>query len=467
MRRSLLLKFLALYILVAALGLTFITTFSYQIVYSNRLKAFENSLYSTAGRLCSEYGNSFSASGLASGSAATVFSEIEKSMGCRVIAISKTGWVFYPAGTEDRIENFDPTKSDARHGFPGRNYEYFDPDDICVYAPVVNSYVTLGYFILSRPGSELNSEINQTLNVVYLTAGVIFALFLPVLLLLYLHVIRPISKLKKAAKEYAKGNLTYEYRYKSQDELGELSTALTFMASELSKTGEDQKKFITNVSHDFRSPLTSIRGYVDAMLDGTIPPSMQSKYLNVVKDETDRLTKLTQSLLDLNTISSNGTLLELTDFDIHHVIKKTLATFEGRCTDRGISFELLFASRELFVHADMSRIQQVIYNLTDNAIKFSGQGMTITIETSIKKGKAYISVKDQGVGISAENLTKIWERFYKTDSSRGRDKKGLGLGLSIVRDIVTAHGETIDVISTEGVGTEFIFTLPLSPSAEE
>jgi len=238
---------------------------------------------------------------------------------------------------------------------------------------------------------------------------------------------------------------------------------MNYMANELDTLEEDQRKFISNVSHDFRSPLTSIKGYIEAMLDGTIPVELQDKYLNIILFETERLTKLTQGILDLNQFGRHrGIMLDLADFDINRMIKTTILTFEGTCEKKGITFDLVLTGQELFVHADMSKIQQVLYNLIDNATKFSHQNSAIKIETSIKNEKVFISVKDSGIGIPADSIKKIWERFYKTDLSRGKDKKGTGLGLAIVKEIIQAHNEHINVISTEGVGTEFIFTLPLS-----
>ena len=234
------------------------------------------------------------------------------------------------------------------------------------------------------------------------------------------------------------------------------------MASNLDTIEETQRNFISNVSHDFRSPLTSIRGYVDAMLDGTIPPEMQEKYLNIILFETERLTKLTESLLELNKYEARKVILEMKDFDINGMIRQICETFEGTCKEKHLVFELLLSSDSLRVHADMGKIQQVLYNLIDNAIKFSHFDSKITIETISRNGKAYISIKDYGMGIPKDCVTKIWERFYKTDLSRGRDKRGTGLGLSIVKEIVEAHDENINVISTEGVGTEFIFTLTLT-----
>ena len=146
-------------------------------------------------------------------------------------------------------------------------------------------------------------------------------------------------------------------------------------------------------------------------------------------------------------------------FDIKDTIQNTAATFEGTCAGRQIRLELLLSGRELYVMADMEQIQQVLYNLLDNAIKFSNDCSSIQIETTVKNGRVFVSVKDHGSGISKDNISKIWDRFYKIDASRGKDRKGTGLGLSIVKEIINAHNQNIDVISTEGVGTEFIFTL--------
>lgn len=223
-----------------------------------------------------------------------------------------------------------------------------------------------------------------------------------------------------------------------------------------------QKKFVANVSHDFRSPLTSIKGYVEAMADGTIPPELQGKYLKIILFETERLTDLTHDLLTLNEFDTEHLLLDKVSFDIHEIIKNVAASFEGRCTQKKISIELLFATKHLYIFADKRKIQQVLYNLIDNAIKFSDQDSSITIETTERGDKVYTSVKDYGIGIPRNALNKIWERFYKTDLSRGKDKKGTGLGLAIVKEAIQAHGENINVISTEGVGTEFIFSLPKS-----
>ena len=273
---------------------------------------------------------------------------------------------------------------------------------------------------------------------------------------------RPLRQITEAAKQYASGNLDYEIPVYTHDEIGYLSASLNYMAVQLKDMDDYQKKIVANVSHDFRSPLTSIKGYVEAMNDGTIPPELHEKYLRIILFETERLTDLTTDLLTLNEFDTKELLLDKTKFDIQEVIKTTAESFEGVCTPKHISIELLLLPGEILVYADRRKIQQVLYNLIDNAIKFSENNSSITIEVVEKNGKVFISVKDHGIGIPKKALNKIWERFYKSDLSRGKDKKGTGLGLSIVKEVIQAHDEHINVISTEGVGTEFIFSLSRS-----
>ena len=178
------------------------------------------------------------------------------------------------------------------------------------------------------------------------------------------------------------------------------------------------------------------------------------------------MTKLTSNLLSLNQFAQGGHHLDITSFDINRIIKQTAATFEGHCNQKRIKLKLIFSEKETFVNADQSKIQQILYNLLDNAIKFSNKDSEIHIRTVEKREKVLVSVKDFGIGIPKDGIKKIWERFYKTDLSRGKDKKGTGLGLSITKEIINAHNENINVISTEGAGTEFTFTLTLTTPNE-
>ena len=296
-------------------------------------------------------------------------------------------------------------------------------------------------------------------NVCYLLLLIVFLLSLFPAVIFWLKFYLPFHRIVQAAAQYTYGYHYTPFQYDEDNELGLLCASVNYLAESVHSSGEYQRKFISNISHDFRSPLTSIKGYVEAILDGTIPPEMQEKYLKIVVDETERLNRLTESLLTLNTFDDRGVYLEQTDFDLVPVIESTIDLFEGMCQKKNLRIIPTFTSPSIMVHADMTRIQQVLYNLIDNAIKFSYADSEILIRANNQKKRVFVSVKDSGEGIAKEHLPKIWDRFYKTDASRGRDKKGTGLGLSIVREIIYAHEQNIDVISTEGAGTEFVFTL--------
>lgn len=337
---------------------------------------------------------------------------------------------------------------------------------LTVYSPIVNNYQYYGYVVMNKSMSAVENRHIQIMNMINISFIIIFAFSMIVLVIFSIFVYKPLTDIMNATKEYAKGNYDYEdLKIHSHDELRSLADSLTFMSGAFKNLYSGQKKFIANISHDFRSPLTSIKGYVEAMLDGTIPVEMQEKYLKIVISETERLTKLTGSLLTLNTFDANGIMIELSDFDIVPVIKDTMASFEGQCNAKSIKIKLSHEDKDYMVSADKMRIQQVIYNLIDNAIKFSPTNADIEVDVSDKNDKVFVSVKDYGIGISPENQTKIWDRFYKADDSRGKDKKGSGLGLAIVKEIINAHNENINVVSTEGVGTQFTFSLEKAKEA--
>ena len=360
------------------------------------------------------------------------------------------------------IENFDPTMTSGSYYMVDNFYGQYSYDVISVFAPITSSYTVKGYVVIHCPLSSVQKSVDSVLYISFVVLIIILLLSLIILIFFTEFVYVPLKRITYATEQYAAGNMHYEFQVDSDDEIGYLAACLNFMASRIAGAEDDQKKFVANVSHDFRSPLTSIRGYLEAMKDGTIPPEMHDKYLGVVFNETERLTKLTNGLLTLNNLNTKGMLLDLTDFDINTVIRNTAATFEGTCRQKGININLVLTGESMNVHADMEKIQQVLYNLTDNAIKFSHKDSEIKIETSVKKSKLWVSVKDSGIGIPKDEVKLVFDRFYKSDLSRGKDKKGTGLGLSIVKEIIHCHNENINVVSTEGVGTEFIFSLPIS-----
>ncbi|MBM6855729.1 HAMP domain-containing protein [Mediterraneibacter glycyrrhizinilyticus] len=360
----------------------------------------------------------------------------------------------------EAIEDFDPAEIGGNQYITGTYHGYFDEEVITVMAPVTQGFSTKGYLLIHSPMSTIEEKCRTLMVPVYISLGVIYLISFLFLLGFHFFVYRPLRQVTEAAKQYATGNLEYEIPVYTHDEMGYLSASLNYMAVQLKDIDDYQKKIVANVSHDFRSPLTSIKGYVEAMTDGTIPPELHQKYLKIILFETERLTDLTTDLLTLNEFDTKELLLDKIEFDIQEMIKNTAASFEGVCTPKHITIELLLLPGTVIVFADRRKIQQVLYNLIDNAIKFSANDSSITVEVVEKNEKVFISVKDHGIGIPRKELNKIWERFYKSDLSRGKDKKGTGLGLSIVKEVIQAHDEHINVISTEGVGTEFIFSLP-------
>ena len=276
------------------------------------------------------------------------------------------------------------------------------------------------------------------------------------------NILEPVRKLREAADAITKGDYTQEVEVRSNDEIGQLTDSFNKMAKELREVDTLQSDFIANISHDFRSPLTSIKGYVEAMLDGTIPPEMHEKYLQIVLDEANRLTKMTNNVLDLTKMENGQIELNRTNFDINEMIINLALSFEQRVEEKHIQMDFQFLQEKLYVNADLDLMQRVIYNLLDNALKFTGEGDTISVETSIVGKKAYIVVSDTGSGIDEESLPHIFDRFNKGDKSRGMNKMGTGLGLAIVKQIMLTHHEDIKVYSKVGEGSKFAFTLPLA-----
>lgn len=473
MRKTLYLKFILAYAIFGIFGFIIITTFVPNMTTEQLTREKANSLYSEATLIADTY-----ASGLYTNDAS--LESVKTQLDMLSVYLDSTIWIINPSGrmvlstslplnVDDviMIESFDPTITAGSYYNVGNFFDSFDEDMLNVIAPITSEYKVKGYVVIHYPMTSIVKSCNNLLTISYITLGILLLLSLIILLFFTEIVYIPLRKITYATEQYASGNMHYEFQVDSDDEIGYLAVCLNYMASEIARSEDDQKKFVANISHDFRSPLTSIRGYLEAMLDGTIPPELHEKYLQIVLNETDRLTKLTNSLLTLNNLNTKGMLLDKTDFDINQVIRNTAASFEGTCRKKTIAIELVLTGDVMYVNADMGKIQQVLYNLLDNAIKFSHHDSVIRIETSEKKHKLFVSVKDSGIGIPKDDLKLIWERFYKSDLSRGKDKKGTGLGLSIVKEIIASHGEHINVISTEGVGTEFIFSLPCSKLNED
>lgn len=466
MIHSLYYKFILGYLLFGLLGFAAIATLSSDMTYDYLVEHRAEALYDEANLIAENCSDIYQGKRLDPDMVKPQIDAMASYLQSSIWVVNHDGQVTVDSQnrlTGKTIDSFDPTAGGSKPYSIGTYYGQFSSDVLSVSAPITGNFNTYGYIVIHLPMKLITEEQNSILNIMYITAAILFGLSLIILLFFTKTVYVPLKKITYAATEYAAGNLFYSISLHTQDEMGYLANTLNYMAMELNKMEEYQHKFIANVSHDFRSPLTSIKGYLEAIIDGTIPPELYEKYLNIVIAETERLNKLTQGMLTLNSLDSKG-FLTRTNFDINRVIKDTAAAFEGACSARGITFDLTFNDSIQMVYADLGKIQQVLYNLIDNAIKFSYENSVIYLQASEKHEKIFVSVKDTGAGIPKDSIKKIWERFYKSDPSRGKDKKGTGLGLAIVKEIIQAHDENIDVVSTEGVGTEFIFSLPKASS---
>ena len=472
MKHTLYLKILLGYIIFGLFSFLTVTLFVPRITREYLINEKAQSLYSEASLIADTYAEGLYSSRTSLETVTLQLDSLSVYMNANIRILSPEGIIILDTADSEQdadsaanvIPNFDPSVGGGSYYLTGDFFGSFNEEVISVICPIISDYRTKGYVTIHVSMNDIEDEAVSILNISYVTFIVIFLLSLIILIFFTRLVYRPLRRITEGAEQYADGNFHYEVNVDSRDEMGYLAAALNYMSGKIADAEDDQKKFIANVSHDFRSPLTSIKGYLEAMLDGTIPPEMHEKYLGIVLNETERLTKLTNGLLSLNNLNTKGMHLDITDFDINDIARKVAETFEGTCRKKSIAIELVLMGDELLVHADKGRIEQILYNLTDNAVKFSHNDSVIKIETAEKKNKIYVSVKDNGIGIPPDEVSLVFNRFYKSDSSRGKDKKGTGLGLSIVKEILTAHGENINVISTPGEGSEFIFSLqPANP----
>ncbi len=273
----------------------------------------------------------------------------------------------------------------------------------------------------------------------------------------------PLSEMKEITKHYAKGDFEYKANenYKKRD-FREFAKALNKMGTELKNNEESRKSFVANVSHELKTPMTSIGGFIDGILDGTIPQSEEKKYLMIVSNEVRRLSRMVISMLNLSKIEAGEIQLSPKKYDVVSQIFDTLLTFEKKIDEKNIEIRGFENMNNVTICADRDLVQQVVYNLIDNAVKFTPEGGAITIKAESDGEKTLVSIRNSGAGVSEEEISRIFERFYKVDKSRSFDVKGVGLGLYIVKTIINMHDGEIYATSKQGEYTEFSFEIPLN-----
>ena len=333
-------------------------------------------------------------------------------------------------------------------------------DLFTVGIPFVKNDMVLGAVFMQTPAQVIEAGASGLLLPVITVAAAASILAGLVLFLILRGVMKPLARLTDAARAMAEGDFAVRVpETKSTREVEELSVAFNSMADELSEVEDSRREFVANVSHELRSPITAIRGYIEGMRDGVIPPEEQDKYLGIVSDESKRLSHLIGELLALSRLEREDAALECTDFDVCDLIERVFLRRTGDLEKRGMDVECDFDPEPCFVHADMARIDQVLVNLIDNAIKFTPDGGLITLRVRAENGLCTVTVADNGVGILPEDRPRVFERFFTADRAH-TSGKGTGLGLSICQRILEMHGQRIRLLDTEE-GAAFAFTLAL------
>jgi signal transduction histidine kinase len=312
------------------------------------------------------------------------------------------------------------------------------------------------------------TQARGALNMVYAEVMLVslVAVLLSVIAVYYTtaRLTKPFMEINDIVQKYSKGDYNVRIPISSVEEATQLAISFNNMADQLKDLEATRRSFVANVSHELRSPLTSMKGFLEAMQDGTIGPEEHEKYIGIVLSETKRMAGMVNDLLDLARIESGKTAIKLEIFDINELIRRTLITFEARIYEQHIEVDVKFAQEQYYVEADSAQISQVLRNIIDNAIKYSPDNSKLRIATYAMRREIYVSIQDSGPGIPEEDIPHVFDRFYKVEKAHTPSKQGgTGLGLSIVKRIIDQHNQTITLKSAKGKGSTFTFTLKRAP----
>lgn len=336
----------------------------------------------------------------------------------------------------------------------------FESTYLTVAIPLKNQSSIMGATFLSVPTPVINQYKYYFVNTFLITIGIVFFLTMVMLYFYSKRISKPIMEMNKISKEIAKGNFDMRVEADGSNDIAELAENFNKMTTSLKNLEDMRSDFISNVSHELRTPMTTISGFLEGILDGTISDEDRDRYLKIVLDETKRLSRLVTKLLDLSRIEAGTAKLTLRSFDINELIRIAVIRFENKLNDKKLDVDIEFENENEPVLADKDSISQVLTNLIDNAIKFNFDGGYIKIKVSrVSGGKVEISVENSGIGISPDEISHIFERFYKSDKSRSYDKNGLGLGLYMIHGILANHGEKIVAESEKDRWARFVFKL--------
>ena len=330
-----------------------------------------------------------------------------------------------------------------------------------VALPIQSGATLQGLVLVSCEASEISSMWQDISSLFLITATAVILIAAIISSVTSMRQSKPIKEIAAAARQFGHGELSVRVDVgHRRDEVGELAEAFNAMAYSLSKSEQRRSEFIANVSHELKTPMTTIAGFADGILDGTIPPEKEKQYLQVISSETRRLSRLVRSMLDLSRLQSDERAAQQ-QFDICETMLRVLVSLENKINAKHLNVDAHLPDDPVQVWGDQDAITQVCYNLLDNAAKFSPENGPLRISITTKSSKAYISISNEGQAISPEELPLIFDRFHKTDHSRSADRDGVGLGLYIVKTILNSHKENITCTSEDGK-TTFTFTLTLA-----
>ncbi len=345
---------------------------------------------------------------------------------------------------------------------------YYDESYYTAGVPIVlndeGRPVIVAFCYVSSKASFVSS-LPLTFMKIFLIAALITVLVVIVFVFwMSYSMVRPLRQMSGAAKKFAVGDFSTRVAVTSDDEIGELATAFNYMADSLSASEGMRRSFIANVSHELKTPMTTIAGFIDGILDGTIPPERQGHYMRIVSNEVKRLSRLVTSMLSLSRIDNGELKISRKNFEMFSMIVTILAGFEQKIEEKHLKILGLEDFRSITVNADPDLMYQVIYNLVENAVKFTPDGGYIRFGVEETRYDISIMITNSGQGIAPEDIRYVFDRFYKTDKSRSMDKKGMGLGLFIAKSIMGLHGGDIYVESAVNEYTRFTFRLPKTPA---
>ena len=358
--------------------------------------------------------------------------------------------------TREILEEGSTSRRDDLNGL-------YEQKRMVVGVPVVNRDTdrTVGVVYAVSLSTSADTMWQGFVGLFFMTAFVVLIIAFMASSITAMRQVQPIREMVQATRQYAEGDFDVRMKdYGQRDEMGELAASFNNMAESLQQTERQRREFIANISHELKTPMTTIAGYTDGILDGTIPPENERQYLQIISDESRRLSRLVRRMLDVSQLQVMDPLKNGSHFDICESMRRVLISMEKKITDRHLDVDADIPEEPILVRGDNDMITQVIYNLLENATKFAREGTTLYLGVTTIDGKARVTVRNLGDTIPAEELPLLFERFHKSDKSRSEDKDGVGLGLYIVKTILEQHKEKINVTSENGV-TTFAFSLSM------